>query len=258
MQSLFSLFNIIEPISIQAFTWITIAALITGISKFSTGGMGMIVLPVLMLAIPGKEALGVIVFMYILTDMIAISTYRKNINTNVIYQVMPATLIGIFVGAAILHSVNHKGFLLILFILTLIMLILSFVLDKYPVDLAKYRIISYSIGWVSGVISMISNAAGPIFSIYLLAIGNINKQSYIGTRSWIFLLMNLAKVISLFVIGLIDMNIIIISLYTIPGVILGSWIGYNFLKSINLKFLKLLIRISIIIGAIRFLYLYLN
>ncbi len=41
--------------------WIQLAALITGFSKFSVGGMGMLILPVMMIAYPGPEVMGIII-----------------------------------------------------------------------------------------------------------------------------------------------------------------------------------------------------
>ena len=55
------------------------AGIITGFSTFSVGGMALLILPVIMIAIPGPEALGVIAPLYVVTDLMAISTYRKQI-----------------------------------------------------------------------------------------------------------------------------------------------------------------------------------
>lgn len=245
-------------LSLTAILWLTLAAMITGISKFSTGGMGMIILPVLMMAVAGKEALGVIIVMYLITDVMAVLTYRKNVNKQVIAQVMPAALIGILLGTFVLKGIDNKTFVLILFCLTLLMLTLSLALEKYPVDVSRYPSIAYTIGLLSGVISMVGNAAGPIFSIYMLAVGNTSKESYIGTRAWVFLLMNTCKTIGLIGIGIVNWQTLELGLYTLPGVLLGSFIGYTLLKKINIQILKNLIRVLIVIAACRLLYVYLH
>lgn len=245
-------------LSFEMLFWISLAAMITGISKFSTGGMGMIILPVLMIAVAGKEALGVIIVMYVITDIMAVLTYRKNINKQIIVQVMPAALIGIFLGIFILKGIDNKTFILVLFGLTLLMLIVSLILEKYPVDVSRYPMIAYVIGLLSGAISMVGNAAGPIFSIYMLAVGNTSKESYIGTRAWVFLLMNACKAIGLISIGLLDWQTLELGLYTLPGLLLGSLLGYTLLKKININILKNIIRVLIVIAACRLLYVYLS
>lgn len=45
-------------------------------------------------------------------------------------------------------------------------------------------------GMASGFATMIGNAAGPIFSLYLLAKG-AKKNNYMGTFAWFFLIVNL-------------------------------------------------------------------
>lgn len=242
----------------EAFLWITLAALITGISKFSTGGMGMIILPVLMVAVAGKAALGVIISMYILTDIMAVLTYRRNVNKSIIFQIMPMALIGVLLGIFILKGIDDQAFVLILFCLTVFMLVISFLLDKYPIDVSHYPMITYAIGLLSGTISTVGNAAGPIFSLYLLAVGNIDKASYIGTRAWVFLLINASKAVGLVAIGLINWQTVNLALYTLPGVFLGAFLGYTFLKKINIRMLKILVRLLIIVAALRLLYVYLS
>lgn len=245
-------------LSLEALFWLSLAAMITGVSKFSTGGMGMIILPVLMMAVAGKEALGVTIMMYLITDIMAVLTYRKNINKTIIIQVMPAALIGVLLGVFILKGIDDNTFLLILFCLTVFMLTLSLALDKYPVDVSRYPSITYMVGLLSGAISMVGNAAGPIFSIYLLAVGNMDKESYIGTRAWVFLLMNSCKAIGLIVIGLLDWQTLEVGLYTLPGLLMGALMGYTLLKKINIHYLKMLVRVLIVIAAGRLLYMYLH
>lgn len=245
-------------LSIDALLWLTLAATITGVAKFSTGGMGMIILPVLMMAVPGKQALGVIIVMYLITDIMAISTYRRHANKKVVMQVMPAALVGILAGTFVLKDIDNKTFILLLFSLTAFMLTFSLVLEKYPVDVSNYPIITYVTGLLTGLISMVGNAAGPIFSIYLLAVGNISKESYVGTRAWVFLLMNICKAIGLISIGLADWQTLAVGFYSLPGVLLGAFIGYTFLQKINMNTLKIFIRVLIVVAACRLLYVYLQ
>lgn len=248
----------LETLNSTTIFWLSLAGLITGISKFSTGGMGIIILPVAMMAIPDKSVLGVIVLMYIITDMMAVLTYRDSINWNLLKKILPTALAGILVGIFIVDAVNNKIFLLILFILTIFMLTVSLMLDKYKVDLSRYPILAYSVGGISGFISMVGNAGGPILNLFLLAVGGNDKACYIGTRAWMFTLMNFSKGIGLIVIGLLTWETAKLSLVTLPGVFLGSLFGYLVLKRINMVFLKMLIRLLIAISACRLLYAHLT
>lgn len=243
-------------LSMTGVLWLVLAGVITGASKFSVGGMGLIILPVLMAAIPNKSALGVIVLMYLITDVMAVSTYRKSVNWQVIYQVLPTALVGIIIGLLVLKNIDDKAFILTLLALIIIMLCVSFALERYPVDISRYPVIAYVVGLLSGAVSMLGNAAGPIFSLYMLAVAGHDKQGYIGTRAWVFLLINTAKGIGLVWIGLANWQTAYVSLYTVPGVFLGAFLGYTLLEKIDVKLFKTLIRILVIVAALRLLFVY--
>ncbi len=245
-------------LSLMTVFWLMLAGVITGASKFSVGGMGLIILPVLMTAIPNKSALGVIVLMYLVTDVMAVGTYRKSVNWQVIYQVLPMALVGIIIGLLVLKHIDNKTFVLMLLALIVIMLCISFVLERHPIDISRYPAIAYTIGLISGAVSMLGNAAGPIFSLYMLAVAGHDKQSYTGTRAWIFLLINSAKGIGLVWIGLANWQTAYMSLYTLPGVLLGAFLGYSLLKKIDVRFFKILVRVLVIVAAARLLLLYLQ
>lgn len=248
----------LETLNSTSIFWLSLAGLVTGISKFSTGGMGMVILPIAMVAIPDKSALGVIVLMYIVTDIMAVSTYRRSVNWAMLRKMLPLALIGIVVGVFVVDNIDNKLFLLTLFILTVFMLSFSIYLDTRKIDVSRYPLLTYSIGWLSGFISMVGNAAGPVLNLYLLAVGGNDKASYIGTRAWMFALMNVCKAIGLITIGLMTWETATLTLVTLPGVALGSIFGYLVLKRLNMVFLKTLIRVLIAVSACRLLYAYLT
>ncbi|MFT6655857.1 MAG: putative membrane protein YfcA, partial [Marinomonas primoryensis] len=88
-----------------------LAGLITGFSKFSVGGMGLLVLPIVMIAFPGPEALGVLLPLYIITDLMAIASYRSKIDWSVLARFLPLAFLGVFVGSYFLANVDADQFL---------------------------------------------------------------------------------------------------------------------------------------------------
>ena len=72
-----------------SFVVLFVAGLITGFSKFSVGGMGLLVLPIVMIAFPGPEALGILLPLYIITDVMAVASYRNKIAWSVLARFYP-------------------------------------------------------------------------------------------------------------------------------------------------------------------------
>jgi hypothetical protein len=79
----------------------------------------------------------------------------------------------------------------------------------------------------------------------------LTKASFVGTRSWYFLLLNLFKIPFSANLGLITADSLKLDLFFVPVIFLGAWLGFNFLKMINLVVFKWLIRIAALFAAFR-------
>jgi len=229
---------------------VLISGLITGFSKFSVGGMGLLILPVIMIAYPGPEALGILVPMYLITDLMAIISYRKNIEWTVVKRVLPLSVIGIILGGFVLSNIDSKLFTLMLGFMIVGMLALGIWLDRCDTSFMKHPFAGYTAGVIGGTVALTSNAGGPIFSLYLME-QDLSKESYVSTRAWIFFLINLSKIPLLYSIGLLTMESTIISFQAIPGLMVGALIGYFLLRRLKLTQFKWLIRGMAAIAAIK-------
>lgn len=218
------------------------AGLITGFSKFSVGGMGLLILPVIMIAFPGPQALGIILPMYLITDIFAVISYRKNISWPLLWRLLPLCLAGMLLGGWFLSNLDANQFTLLLALMIIAMLVLSIVMDSFKSNFMRHPLMASVIGFIGGVVSVISNAAGPLFSIYFME-QKLDKATYVSTRSWAFLLINLAKIPLLLSIGLLSVESTLISLQSLPALVVGALIGYWLLKRLNLNQFKWLIRI---------------
>lgn len=108
-------------------------------------------------------------------------------------------------------------------------------------------------GIATGFTSMIGNAAGPIFSIYLLAM-NFKKNDFMGTTAWFFFLINLSKVpLQIFFWHNISFKTIFLSIGMLPAIALGAFLGMIMIKKINEKSFRYIIIGMTAIAAIRLL-----
>jgi uncharacterized membrane protein YfcA len=109
---------------------------------------------------------------------------------------------------------------------------------------------AYLMGFFGGVISMIANAAGPIFSLFLLE-QKLEKGTYVSTRAWAFFIINLLKLPLYIGLGLLSVESTETSLYALPGLAFGSFVGYHFLKKVNPIQFKWMIRIMSTLAAFK-------
>jgi uncharacterized membrane protein YfcA len=228
------------------------AGLVTGFSKFSIGGMGLIILPILMLAVPGPAALGIIAPMYLMTDLMAIFMYRKNIQWAVIARLLPLSFLGLALGGWWLSGIDTEQFTLMLGVVIVAMLLLGFWLDYKPTNIMQHPIIISITGFLTGFISLTTNAAGPLLSLVLIE-QKLSKEAYVSTRVCVFLIINLAKLPVLYMVDLLNWQSAMLSLQCLPGLIVGAMIGYYVLSKLKIAQFKWLIRIMAMIAAIKLL-----
>jgi uncharacterized membrane protein YfcA len=241
-----------EPLLDIALLSLLAAGLVTGFSKFSIGGMGLIILPIVMLAVPGPAALGIVVPIYVMTDVMAIVMYRKNIQWSVLARLLPLSFLGVALGGWWLSGIDTEQFTSMLGAVIVAILLLGIWLDYKPTHMMKHPLIISTAGLLAGFVSLIANAAGPLLSLILIE-QKLSKEAYVSTRAWGFLMINLAKLPVLSLLGFVNGHATLLSLQCLPGLIVGSVIGYYVLSKLNIAQFKWLIRIMALIAAIKIL-----
>ena len=98
---------------------------------------------------------------------------------------------------------------------------------------------------------MIGNSAGPIMSIYFLAMG-LEKNRFIGTGAWFFLMVNLFKLpFHIFIWETIDKKTFLFDLALIPAIVLGAFMGGWIGKKIPDKPYRVIVIVSVVLAALQ-------
>ncbi len=230
--------------------YIGIAAFLVGFTKTSVGGVGILAVLLMALAIPGKASPGVLLPMLIAADLMAVGFYRRSCQWRVLVRLIPMALIGVGLGFLVLRALPDARFGRFIGWTILAMLALDLGLSAAIKAHMRGRLMTGIAGVLAGAASMIANAAGPVFGIYLLQLG-LNKAEFVGTRSWFFLLMNIAKVPFALSLGTISTASLTVDLYALPVILLGGAIGVMVLKIINIQLFRFLIRVAVLVAAAR-------
>lgn len=230
--------------------YLILAAAIVGFTKTSVGGVGILAVLLLALVFPGKASPGVLLPMLIVADIMAVVYYRRDCQWPIILRLLPMTVAGVIAGYFIVDLAPAEIFEKIIGSIILALLAFNLALEYTKKKPGGGKIFTGIVGIIAGAASMIANAAGPIFGIFLLQMG-LNKQEFVGTRSWFFLTLNLIKLPFFLKLGLITQSSLTLNALLIPVILLGAFIGVKILKMINLAIFKWLIRAAVIVAAIR-------
>ena len=202
------------------------------------------------MAFPGKASPGVLLPMLIVADIFAVIYYRRDCNWSILIKILPMTAVGIFIGYLVVDLIPFEVFEKVIGFIILAMVVMGLVLERYKQSFTGSGLWTYLVGVVAGIVTMIANAAGPVFGVFLLQMG-LTKASFVGTRSWYFLLLNIFKVPFSANLGLITADTLMLNLMFIPVIFIGALLGAKFLKLINLTAFKWLIRITALVAAVR-------
>lgn len=229
------------------------AAVIIGFSKTGIAGATLPAIAMIAYTFGGKLSSGVMLTMLILGDLLAVYNYGKYGKFKDVMKVLPPAVIGIVLGAVIGNFLNDTQFKILLGIIVTVCLILLIYREivKKSVEVPENKFYHMVVGIVSGFASMVGNAAGPIFSVYLLSM-SFDKNKFIGTTSWFFFVINLIKLpFHIFLWKTITMDTLKYTGYMLPFIVLGALLGVFLVKRINERHYKILVIIMTAIAAVR-------
>ncbi|HHI69870.1 MAG TPA: sulfite exporter TauE/SafE family protein [Rhodobacteraceae bacterium] len=235
--------------ALQAF-YIALAAFLVGFTKTSVGGVGILAVLLMALAIPGKASPGVLLPMLIAADLMAVLYYRRSCQWRILLRLLPLTVVGVGVGYLILRALPDTRFERVIGTVILAMLALDLGMNDALRRHMSGRVMTGTAGVLAGAASMLANAAGPVFGIYLLQMG-LTKSEFVGTRSWFFLVMNVVKLPFAAQLGLITLPGLALDLTFLPVILIGAVVGVKVLKYINIDLFKWLIRTAALVAALR-------
>ncbi len=247
--------SIINPLNTSWLTWgITIiCAFISGLSKSGLKGFAMINIPILAYLYGGMTSVGILLPFLIFGDTFAIIYYRRKANLkyikNIFFWALGGVIAAVFVGKYINDS-QFRSAIGITILVCLAFIVYRDIMGDNGADLSKKRWFSSSLGISGGFATMIGNAAGPIFNLYLMAL-KLPKEVFIATGAYFYIILNIIKVpIHIFYWKSITWPTFQLNLICLPVLLAGAFIGKGLVKLIPEKAYRYFILIVTFISAV--------
>lgn len=161
-------------------------------------GTGILVVPMMAAVFGGRLSVGATLPLLIFADCFAVAFYRTHAQWDRLRSLLPWVLAGLAVGTWFLkelgdHPRARDPLSPIIGVIVLFMLALSLLRNRLGEKFAPHgKIGTGATGVLGGFTTMVSNAAGPVMQIYLVATG-MPKQQLMGTTATYFFLINVAK-----------------------------------------------------------------
>ena len=235
---------------------LVLSALITGMAKTGISGLGLVSVPILALAFGARESTGVLLPMLVIADIYAVIYYHRSAQWKFIIKILPPAIIGI-VAAIItgkLISAQQFRFLLSTVVLAMIIVMILKDIGKKRDKIPDNWWFAGIMGLIGGFATMIGNAAGPVFIVYLLAM-RLPKNHFIGTGAWFYLILNLFKIpFHIFIWETISWQTFQYNLAILPVIIAGGWLGVKLVKLFPEKVYRWFVVVTTCLSAVFLLF----
>jgi len=232
-----------------------LGALLIGMSKTGMPGVGILTVTLLAQAFGGWNSVGVMLPLLVFADIFAVAWYRRHAQWGILVRLLPWVVGGMVLGAWALHyfgQTDHTKALMnpIIGGLVLLMLALHLLQGKMGEKFAPHSPIGVAgTGMAAGFSTTVSNAAGPIMSIFMTA-QQLPKEQLMGTIAWYFMTINASKVPIYLHQGLFTHNSLMLDLMLTPAVLLGVFVGRWMLPRISEQAFTAVILLLAAAGAV--------
>ena len=205
------------------------AVLLTGLSKGGfAGGIAMLGTPLLALAISPVQAAAIMLPVLILMDVIGLASYRGIYDRQILIDMLPAAMAGIFAGWLTAALVSDDWIRILIGVIAISFAVNQITRDFRRLPPAGRNPIAASFwGTLTGFTSFIAHAGGPPFQAYVLPL-KPDKMIYAGTAVVAFAVINAVKVVPYFALGQFTAQNLWTSAALMPvavaGVLMGVWL----------------------------------
>jgi uncharacterized membrane protein YfcA len=235
------------------FNWglILLSAFFIGLSKAGLRGIDMMNVTIMAIVFGSKASTGIVLPLLCAADIVAVFYYHRHAQWNHFWKLIPWMAIGILVGVYVGKDMNEALFrkIMAIIIITTVFIMVALEIRKNQV-IPNNKFFVANMGLAAGFTTMLGNLAGAFSNIYFLAM-RMPKNDFIGTASWVFLVINLFKLPFQFFFW---KNITPESLYTdlllLPSVLIGFWIGVKIVSKIKEDNYRKVVIVLTFLGAL--------
>jgi uncharacterized protein len=215
----------LDPQAMIFWALAVLAAFLVGLSKGGLPVIGMLAVPLMALAMDPLMAAGLLLPVYVASDMVGLYAYRREYSARNLLILIPATALGVLLGWLMVGQVPK-------WVVTAIIGLIGAVFALYlltrrgPAGEPKPANWGPGLFWgaITGYTSFIAHAGAPPYQVYVLP-QRLPKLAFAGTSTILFAWVNAIKLPPYIQLGQINLSSLkdaaILALPAIIGVLIG-------------------------------------
>ena len=232
----------------------TLAAIFVGMSKGRLPIIGMLGVPVLTLFVSPVTAAGLLLPVYVVSDMFGLWAYRHAFNGRVLAILLPGAVVGVGIGWAtativpeawVTALVGGIGFVFAL------NLILRPDLGGDPQRAGTAKGLFW--GMVTGFTSFVSHSGAPPYQVYTLPL-RMTKTVFAGTATIAFAVINAVKLIPYFFLGQLNLANLHVAVLLMPVAAVAVLAGVRLVRILPEKLFFRLVTWALLLISVKLIW----
>lgn len=247
-------------LSLLAWAALALGAVTVGISKTAIPGANIAV-ALFAMFLPAKPSTAALLVLLIVADVFAVVFYRRHADWRILRRLIPPVLVGLVLGTVFLSQASDALVGRVIAVILIGVIVLGLVQrrraerrERAGVEVAETGrgtalAQSAVYGSLGGFTTMVANAAGPVMSMYFLAV-RLPVTVFLGTSAWFYFVVNLSKVPFSAGLGLFSAELLLLDLALVPFVVLGALVGRLIVHRISRRMFEWTVITLSVLGAV--------
>ncbi|MDP2079977.1 MAG: sulfite exporter TauE/SafE family protein [Pseudotabrizicola sp.] len=207
-----------------------IASVLVGMSKGGLPAVGMLGVPVLALVVNPVTAAGLLLPVYVLSDMFGLYAYRHAFDRRVLAILVPGMVAGVVVGWATATLVPAWAVTALVGGIGFVFALNLLLRRKGPVAPRPARVGPGLLwGSVTGFTSFVSHSGAPPYQVYTLPLG-MTKTVFAGTSTIAFAILNAVKLVPYWHLGQLSPTNLKVAVVLMPVAAAAVFLGVKLVK----------------------------
>lgn len=230
------------------------AALLVGVSKGGLPMVGILSVPVLSLVISPVTAAGLLLPVYVVSDMFGLWAYRRDFDARVLAILVPATTVGIFAGYMTARIVSEPFVTLLVGVIGLAYC-LNLVLRRNVAAAPRPARVGPGLFWgvITGFVSFVSHSGGPPYQVYTLPLG-LRKAVFAGTSTILFAYVNAVKLVPYYLLGQFSAQNLHVAVMLMPVAALAVLAGVRVVRLLPEALFFRLVTWALVIVSVKLIW----
>lgn len=191
-----------------AFFWTVavLAAIFVGMGKGGLPVVAMLAVPTLALAMSPVAAAGLLLPVYVLSDIFGLYAYRQSFNGRVLAIMVVAMTIGVTIGYFSAARVSEAWVTIIIGVIGVVFALNLLIRRQVQSEPRRAEVVPGLFwGAIAGFTSFVSHSGGPPYQVYTQPLG-MSKAMYAGTATIAFAYVNAIKLVPYYALGQINLQ----------------------------------------------------